>query len=207
MQQQGDFVVLAVTVGVVMLCSWILLAYVQPRRPAVRPHLKRLLMWTMAAVLILWAASEFNEASNAVHGVATGVLQQVQTTTYRGDRHGMIACIDDCRTLLLNFDPDAAKAVKDRPVGWHFRIGFLDQRKEIAPEVSGFEVVDVWDGVSDENLYHLDTEVHWPRVGLLAFSAILLIVTGYLYGHNPADAAPETEELDEGRIVHEEPRD
>lgn len=190
-----------------MLCAWILLTYVQPGRPTVRPHLKRLLMWTMAGVLILWAASEFSDTSNSVHGVASGVLQTVQTTTYRGDRHGMIACMEDCRTLLLSFDPDAAKAVQERPVGWNFRIGFLEQRKDIAPDMSGFEVVDVWDGVSDENLYHLDTEVHWPRVGLLLFNAILLIVTGYLYGHNPAEAAHETEEMDDGRIVHEEPRE
>ena len=207
MREHADYLALAVTVGVAALCSWILLAYVQPKKPAVRPHLKRLLMWTMAAVLLLWAASEFSDASNTTHGVATGTLQTVQTTTYRGDRHGMIACIEDCRTLLLNFDADATKAVKDRPASWRFRIGFLQIRKEIAPDVSGFEVVDVWDGITDENLYHMDTDVHWPRVGLLVLSAILLIVTGYLYGRNPAEPAPETEETDDGRIMHEEPRE
>jgi hypothetical protein len=207
MQQHADYAALAITVGVAALCSWILVAYVQPKRPAVRPHLKRLLMWTMAAVLILWAASEFSDATNTTHGAAAGTLRTMQTTTYSGDRPGMIACIEDCRTLLLNFDADAAKAVNERPVGWRFRIGFLEQRREIAPEVSGFDVVDVWDGATDENLYHVDTQVHWPRVGLLAVSAILLIVTGYLYGHNPAEPAPETEETDDGRIVQEEPRE
>src|SRR5947209_1632772 len=112
MHRYADFAALAVTVGVGVLCTWILVVYVQPRRPAVRPHLKRLLMWTMAGVLILWAASQFEDVSNAAHGVATGALQTVQTTTYRGDRHGMIACIDDCHTLLLNLNADAADAVK-----------------------------------------------------------------------------------------------
>jgi len=165
------------------------------------------MLWTMAAIVILWAAGEFSDATNTTHGVATGTLQTVQATTYRGDRQGMIACIEDCRTLLLAFDPDATNAVKDRPAGWRFRIGYLEQRREIAPEVSGFNVVDVWDGVTDENLYHVDTEVRWPRVGLLALSALVLIVTGYLYGRNPAEPAPETEEADDGRILQDEPRE
>ena len=203
----ADRAALAVTIGIGVLCAWILLAYVQPKRPVVRPHLKRLLMWTMAVVLVFWAASGFGDVTNAPHGVATGVLRTVQTTTYRGDRHGMIACIEDCRTLLLNFDSYATKIVQNRPVGWRFRVGFLEQRKEIAPQMSGFDVVDLWDGVTDEQLFHVDTKVHWPRVGLLLLSAVMLIVTGYLYGHNPAEPAPETEEIDDGVVVREEPRE
>lgn len=167
---------------VVGVCAWIALVDVRRwrQRLPVQVGLKRLFLWAGAAVFTFWAAHDWSNASNVTHSVTTGPVISVQRALYHGDREGMIACVDDCKSVLLNFDPDATKAVREYPPGTPLKIGFLDERKEVYPNVFGFDVVDVWDAGGNAELYHFDTSFHVARLVLMGIDAVLLILCGIL---------------------------
>jgi hypothetical protein len=178
------------------ICAWIAIADVrrwQERLP-VRVGIKRLFLWACAAVFVFWLAHDWSNASAIPHATTTGAVTPVQKALYHGDREGMIACVQDCKSVLLNFDPDATKAVREFPPGTAFKIGFLDERKEVYPNVFGFEVVDVWDASGNQELYHFDTRFHRAQLTLLGLDAVVLILCGVLLTRlADAELDPEAE--------------
>jgi hypothetical protein len=164
------------------VCAWIALVDVSRwrQRLPVQVGLKRLFLWAGAAVFIFWLAHNWSNASGVPHSTTTGAVISVQRALYHGDREGMIACVEDCKMVLLNFDPDATKAVREYPPNTAFKIGYLNERKEVYPNVFGFEVVDVWDGSGNLELYHFDTSYHAMELILLGMDALVLILCGVL---------------------------
>jgi len=164
------------------ICAWIAIVDVRrwQQRLPVRAGLKRLFLWAGAAVFVFWMAQNWSNASGVPHATTTGPVISVQKALYHGDREGMIACVQDCKSVLLNFDPEATAAVREYPPGTPFKIGFLDERKEVYPNVFGFEVVDVWDASGNAEFYHFDTRYHPVRLILLGMDALVLILTGVM---------------------------
>lgn len=179
------------------ICAWIAIVDVRrwQQRLPVRAGLKRLFLWAAAAVFIFWIAKAWSDASNIPHATTTGPVIPVQKAIYHGDREGMIACVQDCKSVLLNFDPEATIAVREYPPGTPFKIGFLDERKEVYPNVFGFEVVDVWDSSGNAEFYHFDTGYHPVRLILMGMDALILLLCGVLCSRlaeaelDPEDAA------------------
>ena len=164
------------------ICAWIAVVDVRrwQQRLPVRAGLKRLFLWAGAAIFVFWMAQNWSNASGVPHATTTGPVISVQKALYHGDREGMIACVQDCKSVLLNFDPEATAAVREYPPGTPFKIGFLDERKEVYPNVFGFEVVDVWDAAGNAEFYHFDTRYHPTRLILLGMDALILILTGVM---------------------------
>jgi hypothetical protein len=164
------------------ICAWVAIVDVRrwQQRLPVRAGLKRLFLWAGAAVFVFWIAQALSNTSGVPHASTTGPVISVQKALYHGDREGMIACVQDCKSVLLNFDPEATKAVREYPPGTPFKIGFLDERKEVYPNVFGFEVVDVWDASGNAEYYHFDTSYHPVRLILLGMDALILILCGVL---------------------------
>jgi len=103
------------------ICAWIAIADVrrwQERQP-VRVGIKRLFLWACAAVFVFWLAQDWSNASSSPHATTSGAVTPVQKALYHGDREGMIACVQDCKEVLLNFDPDATKVHKGPAGGGH----------------------------------------------------------------------------------------
>jgi hypothetical protein len=167
---------------VLIVCAWISIVDVRRwrQRLTVQVGLKRLFLWASAAVFVFWLAHDWSNGSSVPHNATIGPVIAVQKALYHGDREGMIACVLDCKSVMLNFDPDATKAVREFPPGSPLKIGFLDERKEVYPNVFGFEVVDVWDASGTAELYHFDTSYHPVRLILLGMDAMLLILCGVL---------------------------
>lgn len=183
---------------VLLACAWVGLVDVrrwQQQRP-VRVGIKRLVFWAGAVLIVIWAINQFSKASDAPHNSTTGVVQPVQRTFYHGDGEGMIACVQDCKTLLLNFTPEAAEATRDIVPGTPLKIGYLDRSTEVYPNVFGFEVVDVWDAAGVQSLYHYDTSFHRLRLVLLGLDAVALIVAGIVCSRL-SGAEPDPEEEDD----------
>src|ERR1700738_4086116 len=178
------------------ICGWIAIVDVrrwQERLP-VQVGLKRLFLWAAAGVFVFWMAHNWSNASGLPHATTTGAVISVQKALYHGDREGMIACVQDCKSVLLNFDPEATRAVREYPPGTAFKIGFLDERKEVYPNVFGFEVVDVWDASGNQELYHFDTRFHAVQLILLGMDALILILCGVLLTRlADVEIDPETE--------------
>ncbi len=200
-----------VTFAVLGISAWLALIDLRRWRRKIpfRSGLKRLLLWVGAMLFLAWVADLWSSASSAAHNSTTGVVQSVQKTVYNGDREGMIACVRDCKAVLLNFDPEATQVVKERAPGTQFKVGFLEQRKEIYPSVFGFEVVDVWDSSGNQSLYHMDTDYHPAQMGLLILNAMALLLTGLLSGRlgNPnADPEDFEEDAQSGTTVVRAPR-
>lgn len=164
------------------ICAWISLVDVSRwrKRLPVQVGVKRLFFWAGAAVFVFWVAHSWSNASSVAHSTTTGAVTSIQIALYHGDRQGMIACVEDCKMVPLNFDPDATKAVREYPPGTPLKIGYLDQRKEVYPNVFGFDVVDVWDASGNQELYHFDTELHPARLFLLGMDALVLLLCGVL---------------------------
>ena len=185
------------SVLVLGICAWIAIVDVRrwQQRQQVRAGLKRLFLWAAAAVFAFWVAQAWSNSSSVPHASTTGPVISVQKALYHGDREGMIACVQDCKSVLLNFDPEATKAVREWPPGTPLKIGFLDERKEVYPNVFGFEVVDVWDAAGNAQFYHFDTSYHPVRLILLGMDALILILCGVLCSRlaeaelDPEDAA------------------
>src|SRR5258707_9785254 len=178
------------------ICAWISLADVSRwrQRLPVRAGVKRLFCWASAAVFVFWVAHSWSNASSVAHSTTTGAVTSIQIALYHGDRQGMIACVEDCKMVPLNFDPDATKAIREYPPGTPFKIGYLDQRKEVYPNVFGFDVVDVWDASGNQELYHFDTELHPARLFLLGMDALVLLLCGVLCSRlADAEVDPEAE--------------
>jgi hypothetical protein len=177
------------------LCAWIAVSDLRRwrERLPVQVGLKRLFLWACAAVFVFWLAHDWSNASTIPHATTTGAVTSVQKALYHGDREGMIACVQDCKSVLLNFDPDATKAVREFPSSTPFKIGFLDERKEVYPNVFGFEVVDVWDASGNQELFHFDTRFHPLQLILLGLDAVVLILCGILLTRlADAEIDPET---------------
>jgi hypothetical protein len=164
------------------ICAWISLADLSRwrRRLPVQVGVKRLFFWAGAAVFVFWGAHSWSNASSVAHSTTTGAVTSIQIALYHGDREGMIACVEDCKMVPLNFDPDATKAVREYPPGTPLKIGYLNERKEVYPNVFGFDVVDVWDASGNQELYHFDTELHPVRLMLVGMDALVLILCGVL---------------------------
>jgi hypothetical protein len=164
------------------LCAWIAIVDVRrwQQRLPVRAGLKRLFLWAGASVFVFWMAQAWSNASSVPHASTTGPVISVQKALYHGDREGMIACVQDCKSVLLNFDPEATQAVREWPPGTPLKIGFLDQRKEVYPNVFGFEVVDVWDAAGNAEYYHFDTSYHPVKLILLGMDALILFLCGVM---------------------------
>lgn len=167
-----------VTIAAVAAFAWI--AFVDlPRwrkRMRVPVTLKRMLLWGGAVCLAGWAMEIWSNGSGAAHVLTSGAVQRVKQQFYHAGREGMIACVEDCRTTLLNFDPDATEAVKDNSPGTVLKIAYLDRRKEISSRTYGYDVVDIWDAQTGQNLFHVDTGAHPQRLLLLIADAMLLLV-------------------------------
>jgi hypothetical protein len=184
------------SIVVLVICGWISLVDIRRwrQRLPVQVGLKRLFLWAGAAVFVFWIAHNWSNASSVPHNATVGPVVSVQRALYHGDREGMIACVQDCKSVLLNFDPEATQAVREFPPGTPLKIGFLDQRKEVYPNVFGFEVVDVWDASGNAELYHFDTRYHPARLILLGMDALVLILCGVLCGRlADAELDPEAE--------------
>lgn len=183
---------------VVVSCAWIGLVDVRrwQQKLPVRVAIKRLACWVVAALIVVWGVNQFYRASNAPHNSTIGVVQPVQRTYYHGDGEGMIACVQDCKALLLNFGPEAAEAARDNVPGTPLKIGYLDRRTEVYPNVFGSEVVDVWDVSGTQSLYHYDTGFHRLRLVLLGLDAAALILAGIICTRI-GDAEPDPEEDDD----------
>jgi len=178
------------------ICAWISLADVSRwrQRLPVQAGVKRLFFWAGAAVFVFWVAHSWSNTSSVAHSTTTGAVTSIQIALYHGDREGMIACVEDCKMVPLNFDPDATKAIREYPPGTPFKIGYLDQRKEVYPNVFGFDVVDVWDASGNQELYHFDTELHPARLFLLGMDALVLLLCGVLCSRlADAEVDPEAE--------------
>lgn len=190
------------------ICGWIAVVDVrrwQERFP-VHVGLKRLFLWAAAAVFVFWMAHNWSNGSGLPHATTTGAVISVQKALYHGDREGMIACVQDCKSVLLNFDPEATQAVREYPPGTAFKIGFLDERKEVYPNVFGFEVVDVWDASGNQELYHFDTRYHPVQLILLGMDAVILILCGVLLTRlADAELDPETEAAAEAEPLQTTP--
>ena len=190
---------------VIGICAWIAIVDVRKwrQRLPVRVGLKRLFLWAAAAVFVFWMAHNWSNATGVQHATTTGAVTSVQRAFYHGDREGMIACVQDCKSVLLNFDPDATKAVRELPPNTAFKIGFLDERKEVYPNVFGFDVVDVWDASGNLELYHFDTRFHPVRLILLGMDAVILILCGVLCTRlSDAELDPEAEAEADAEPVH-----
>lgn len=186
---------------VLVLCAWIALVDVTRwrQRLPVQIGIKRLLLWGGAAVFVFWGAHTWSNATGVTHSVTTGPVISVQRALYHGDREGMIACVEDCKSVMLNFDPDATQAVREYPTGTPLKIGFLDERKEVYPNVFGFEVVDVWDASGNQELYHFDTAFHPIRVILMGVDALVMFLCGVLCSRiADAEVDPESDADSDG---------
>jgi len=118
------------------ICAWISLADVSRwrQRLPVQAGVKRLFFWASAAVFVFWVAHSWSNASSVTHSTTTGAVTSIQIALYHGDRQGMIACVEDCKMVPLNFDPDATKAVREYPPGTPFKIGYLPP--DLVPELA-----------------------------------------------------------------------